>query len=112
MTRISSAGWRTASAIAAPHAVLSAHRRRDLAPLDYGDDSQRTVVAPPRDSVVDGLRTKKSRVSLRVRWFIAGALLGLLVAAWLSVEIAPYVRSARVAIADSLRAAEGDSAKR
>jgi hypothetical protein len=107
MNRISSSGWRAASAIAAPHALLSARSRRDLAALDYGDDSQRTVIAPPRDSLVDGLRPQRSRLTLRARWFVFGALLGMTAATLASVEIAPSVRLARVAIAGALRAAEG-----
>ena len=112
MSRISSSGWRTASAIAAPHALLSARGRRDLDPLDYGDDSQRTVIAPPSDSLVDVLRTTRARVTLRARWFAFGALFGVCLATLASVEIAPSVRAARVAIAGALRAAEGDPTKR
>jgi hypothetical protein len=112
MPKISSSGWRTASAIAAPHALLSAHNRRDLDPLDYGDDSQRTVIAPPSDSLVDVLRTTRARVTLRTRWFVFGVLLGVTLATLASVEIAPSVRAVRVAIAGALRAAEGDPTKR
>ncbi len=112
MTRTSSSGWRTASAIAAPHALISARGRRELGALDYGDDSQRTVIAPPSDSLVDHLRTKRSRVTLRARWFALGAIVGMTAATLASVEIAPTVRDARVAIAGALRAAEASPAKR
>src|SRR5438445_12320579 len=48
MANASSSHFRSASAIATPHAVIQA----ELVPLDYGDDSQRTRISPPPAALV------------------------------------------------------------